>query len=120
MESKTYTYEELEQLFEAELELIAKSKKAGNNDARYILGKQLCEGTNDKVTKNIKKGMYNINIAAENGHTAALEFKTYWDIRFDKSPKLDNIKANLLKIISENKSTRACNTIAELNHASAG
>lgn len=50
----------------------------------------------------------------------ALEYKTYWDIRFDRQPNLEKIVANLEKIIAANKSCRACNTLAELNHASGG
>ena len=51
---------------------------------------------------------------------AALEYKTYWDIRFARQPQLAKIKESLEKIIEANKSCRALNTMAELNHASAG
>ena len=50
----------------------------------------------------------------------ALEYKTYWDIRFDRKPNLEKIQASLNRVIDENKSPKACNTLAELNHASAG
>ena len=58
--------------------------------------------------------------ALKKGHLPSLEYKTYWDIRFERAPKLPQIKENLQKIIDTNKSTRACNVLAELNHASAG
>ena len=58
--------------------------------------------------------------ACKNDHIGAIEYKTYWDIRFDRSPKLQKIKESLERVINVNKSPRACNTLAELNHASAG
>ena len=36
--------------------------------------------------------------AAKNGHMAALEYKTYWAIRFDKSPNLKKIEGALEQI----------------------
>jgi TPR repeat protein len=50
----------------------------------------------------------------------ALEYRTYWDIRFSRQPQLAKIKESLEKIVEAKKSCRALNTLAELNHASAG
>jgi len=80
----------------------------------------MIEGTSSKVAKNENKGLNWLKEAVKNGHIPSLEYKTYWDIRFDRQPKLQQIRDNLQKIIDANKSTRACNTLAELNHASAG
>ncbi len=77
----------------------------------------MLEGTSDKITKNENKGMNWLKEAAKKGHLGALEYKTYWDIRFDKQPKIEKITANLNKIVEANGSARACNTLAELNHA---
>jgi hypothetical protein len=84
-----------------------------------VLGTLMIEATSEKVQKNENKGLNWLKEAAKNGHMPSIEYKTYWDIRFDKSPKIQTIKDNLQKIIDENNSARACNTLAELNHASA-
>lgn len=55
--------------------------------------------------------------AAKNGHLQALEYKTYWDIRFDKQPNLEKITKALEKVCEEGKSCRACNTLAEFAHS---
>jgi len=120
MDSKHYTNKELEAMTEADLEGLIIRKEANVDDVRYILGKLMIEGTSDKVAKNENKGLNWLKEAVKAGHAAAFEYKTYWDIRFDKQPKLQKIKDNLLKIIETTKSPRACNTLAELNHASAG
>ena len=80
----------------------------------------MIEGTSDKVPKNENKGLNWLKEAVKKGHLPSIEYKTYWDIRFDRQPKLDKIKAALENAVKETKSTRACNTLAELNHASAG
>jgi hypothetical protein len=80
----------------------------------------MLEGTSDLIPKNENKGLNWIKEAVKRNHLPSLEFKTYWDIRFDRQPKLQQIKENLQKIIDTNKSCRACNVLAELNHASAG
>jgi len=120
METKTHTNVELEAMTESELEGIILRGEASQNEARYVLGKLMIEATSDKVPKNENKGLNWLKEAVKRGHMQALEYKTYWDIRFDKQPKLQSIKDNLQKIIDANKSCRACNTLAELNHASAG
>ena len=51
------------------------------------------------------------------GSIEALECKTYWDIRFNKEPKLDKITESLEKIANSIGSTRAFNTLAELAHS---
>ena len=84
------------------------------------MGKLIFEGNADNVDKNENKGLNWLKEAIKKGHLPALEYKTYWDIRFDRNPKLPQIKENLQKIIEANQSTRACNVLAELNHASAG
>mgnify|MGYP003343609829 CR=1 FL=1 len=116
----TYTLHQLEDMSEKELETIILSNSAQQNDARYVLGKLLIEGINDKIVKNENKGLNWLKEAIKKGHMPSLEYKTYWDIRFDRSPKIQIIKENLQKIIDNNISARACNTLAELNHASAG
>jgi hypothetical protein len=52
--------------------------------------------------------------------SATNEYQTYWSIRFDKAPELDIIISSLNDTIKTSQSTRACNTLAELYHASAG
>lgn len=58
--------------------------------------------------------------AIKKGHILSIEYKTYWDIRFDRRPNLDKIRDNLRRVIEETNSPKACNTLAELNHAAAG
>jgi TPR repeat protein len=94
--------------------------KKGSDDIRYVLGKLMIEGTSDKVSKNEKKGLNWLKEACKKGHLPSIEFKTYWDIRFDREPKLDKIKEALENAIKVTNSTRACNTLAELNHAASG
>jgi hypothetical protein len=101
---------------EAELEALILAKDS-NNDARFVLGRLMIECTNDKVPYNENKGLNWIKEAAKKGNFAALEYKTYWDIRFDRAPNLTKITENLNKIIEVNKSSRALNTMGELNHA---
>ena len=108
----------MEDITEAELEAFILSKN-GTAEARYVLGKLMIEGTNEKVPKNENKGLNWLKDSLKLGNIDALEYKTYWDIRFDRAPKLDKIVENLEKVVQTNKSARACNTLAELNHASA-
>jgi len=120
MDTKHYTIAQFEEMTENELEGIIMRKEANTNDARFVLGRLMIEGTSDKVSKNENKGLNWLKDACKNDHIGAIEYKTYWDIRFDRSPKLQKIKESLEKVIEANKSPRACNTLAELNHASAG
>lgn len=108
----------MEDLTERELEIFILSKN-GTAEARYVLGKLLIEGTSKGVPKNELKGLNWLKDALKLGSLDALEYKTYWDIRFDRSPKLDRIIESLEKVVAANTSARACNTLAELNHASA-
>lgn len=116
----TYSIADLEVMNEKQLESLILGNHASQNDARYVLGKHMLEGTSDLIPKNENKGLNWIKEAVKRNHMPSLEFKTYWDIRFDRQPKLQQIKENLQTIIDTNKSCRACNVLAELNHASAG
>jgi hypothetical protein len=53
----------------------------------------------------------------KNGHALALEYFTYYCIRFDKHPNLKKITEGLQKAADDYNSSRACNTIAEFAHA---
>ena len=110
---------EYERMTEKELEVVIQKNKNAN-DARFILGKLMVEGISDKVQRNENKGLNWIKESCKAGYLPAIEYKTYWDIRFDRQPKLDKLIDNLNKIIDNNKSPRACNTLAELNHAQGG
>lgn len=119
--TETHTLWSLELLSEAELEAIIDKNAVGTelgNDARFILGRLLIEGSNpEKVARNEKKGVNWIKDCAKAGHMQALEYKTYFDIRFDKQPNLKKITEALHKIIETTGSSRACNTMAEFCHA---
>lgn len=116
MERTEVTTVQMEDMSEAELESMILAKDS-NNDARFILGRLMIEGSSDKVPYNENKGINWIKEASKKGNLDALEFKTYWDIRFDRAPNLQKITDNLNKIIDTNKSSRACNTLAEIYHA---
>ena len=73
---------------EAELEALILAKDS-NNDARYVLGRLMIEASSDKVPYNENKGLNWIKEAAKKGSTEALEYKTYWDIRFQRAPNLE-------------------------------
>jgi len=107
---------DLEEMTEAELENLILARDS-NNDARFVLGRLMMESTNDQVAYNENKGLNWIKEASKKGSFEALEYKTYWDIRFERAPNLTKITENLNKIVDTNKSCRACNTLAELNHA---
>lgn len=72
----------MENLTESELEALILERNS--NDARYVLGKLQLEGSSDKIKKNEKKGINWLKEAVKNNHSLALEYKTYYDIRFDK------------------------------------
>ena len=69
--------------------------KDGTNDARFVLGRLMVEGTSDKVKRNENKGLNWLKEAAKDGHMGAIEYKTYWDIRFERKPDITKITANL-------------------------
>jgi TPR repeat protein len=104
---------ELENLSETELE--AYIAEHNSNEARFMLGRLLLEGSSDKIKRNDKKAINWIKEAINNGNLDALEYKTYYDIRYDKQPKMKKLFKNLETIIEKTKSTRACNTLAEFN-----
>jgi TPR repeat protein len=108
---------------EADLEaiILKDSNSAAANDARYILGKLMIEGSfPDRVARNETKGLNFIKTAEKHGHLPALEFKTFYDIRFEKQPSLEKIIRNLETVVEKTKSHRACNTLAEFYHAKFG
>ena len=107
---------------EADLEaLILKEKNSQvANDARYMLGKNMIEGGfPDRVARNEKKGLNWIKEAEKQGHLPALEYKTYYDIRFEKHPSVEKILAGLERCAKESKSARACCTLAEFQSGQA-
>lgn len=81
-----YTMHQLEDMTEKELETIIlnNSISGQQNDARYVLGKLMIEGISDKIAKNENKGLNWLKEAVKKGHMPSLEYKTYWDIRFDR------------------------------------
>lgn len=84
-----HTQFELERMSEAELENIISTD---NNDyARYVLGRLNIEGTSDKIPKNIKKGQNWLKEAVKHDHLGAIEYQTYYDIRFNKQPNVKKI-----------------------------
>jgi hypothetical protein len=83
-----------------------------------MLGKNLIEGSfPDRIPRNEKKGLNWVKEAEKHGHLPALEYKTYYDIRFEKHPSIDKIVKSLETCVVRVKSTRACATLAELCHA---
>ena len=106
----------MEAMDEQALEAIIMAKGPQQHEARYILGKNMIEGLG-KIAKNENKGFNWLKESVKAGNIQALEYKQYYDIRFGKSPSIEEIQANLEKVIDENKSTKACNTIAELHHS---
>ncbi|MFS8160263.1 MAG: hypothetical protein ACMG6E_08665 [Candidatus Roizmanbacteria bacterium] len=97
----------------SEAELEAYIAQHNSDQGRYILGRLLLEGTNDKIIKNITKGVNWLKEAIKNGNLEALEYKVYYDIRFDKQPKIKKIYASLETVIDKTKSPRACCTLGE-------
>ena len=96
---------------EAELEDFIRENNS--DDARFILGRLLLEGTSDKIAKNELKGVNWLKEAIKNGHLDALEYKTFFDIRYDAQPKITKIFKNLEMIIDKTKSMKSCNMLAE-------
>ena len=119
----TFSVAELELKTEAELEaLIAKeASSALGNDARFVLGRHMIEGNfPDRIAANQTKGLNYIKTAEKNGHLPALEYKTFYDIRFEKRPDLEKIIKGLETVADKTESHRACNTLAEFYHAKFG
>ena len=108
----------MECMDEAQLEGMALAKNP-SSDAKFVLGKLMIEGSSETVPFNEKKGLNWIKEAVSQGNMAALEYKTYHDIRFDSNPKLGKIMENLQKIINANNSCKALNVMGELAHAQA-
>jgi len=57
------------------LEAIILNKEAQQDEARYVLGRLMIEGTHDQVSKNENKGLNWLKEAVKNGHMGALEYK---------------------------------------------
>lgn len=113
-------HDELDQLTEAELESIISKEPTKADDARFVLGRLLIEGTNpSKVAVNDTKGINWIKTSAKNGHIPSIEYKTYYDIRFSRHPNLQKIMEGLETVVERAPSScsRALNTIAEFAHA---
>ena len=94
MERTQPSFTKMEDMSTAELEGLILHKNS-NNDARYMLGKLMIEGLSDKVEHNENKGVNWIKEAAKKGSIDALEYKTYRDIRFERSPNIQKIMDNL-------------------------
>lgn len=45
----------------------------------------------------------------------AVEYKAYYEIRYDRQPNLKKLFKNLETVVEKTKSWRACNMIAEFN-----
>lgn len=81
-----------------------------------MLGRLLLEGSSSHaIAKNESKGLSWVKESIKLGSIEALEYKTYWDIRFDKHPKMAKILESLETIIQKTKSPRALNTLAEFH-----
>ena len=110
----------LDELTEAELEAVIANQPAKADEARFVLGRLQIEGLSpEKVPVNDTKGINWVKTAAKNGHLGALEYKTYYDIRFARVPNLNKIMAGLEEVVARapGRCSRACNTIAEFAHA---
>ena len=119
-QTREQLYDELDQLTEAELESFITNEPAKADEARYILGRLLIEGSSPKkVPVNETKGINWIKTAAKNGHILSLEYQTYYNIRFDRHPNLKKIMQGLDAVVAgaPDKNSRACNTLAEFAHA---
>lgn len=120
MDKANFTLAQLEIMTEVNLEALILLEKDSQlaNDARYILGKNMVEGSfPETVTRNEKKGINWVKEAVKQGHLPALEYKTYFDIRFEKHPSIEKIIGALEQCVAIDKSTRACATLAEFCHA---
>ena len=104
---------ELENLTEAELEATVAAGGQNADDARLVLGRLQIEGTSSKVSKNAKKGYNWVKEAGKNVHLGALEYRVYYEIRYDKQPNMKKLLKNLETVIDKTKSTRALNMLGE-------
>ena len=109
------TKSELENLNEAELEAVILNAGSNADEARLALGRLLIEGTSSKISKNEKKGYNWVKEAAKNNHMGAIEYRTYYEIRYDKQPNMKKLLKNLETVIEKTKSTRALNMLGEFN-----
>ena len=68
---------DLNELTEAELEHIIANDESKADDARYVLGRHLYEGTSptQTITMSVEKAMAHIDKAALNGHLPSIEYK---------------------------------------------
>ena len=98
--TKAQIYLELEDKTEADLEGIIQTDKANADKARYILGKLMVEGNYPERVPHISEKGYNwVKTAAANGNIDAVEFKTYYDIRFSQNPNLKKILKGLEQVV---------------------
>lgn len=116
MQRSEHTVQQLEDMSEAELESLAMAKQPSAL-AKYVLGKLHLEGCSDKVPLNDKKGLNWLKEAVAADCLPALEYKTYYDIKFDRAPKMEKIIANLERIVTASNSCLANNVLGELNHS---
>jgi TPR repeat protein len=91
-------------------------EKTNSDAGRFILGRLLVEGSSEKIARNVTKGVNWLKEAVKNGNIDAIEYKVYFDIRFDKQPRIQKILAHLEQVVDKTKSARACNTLGEFNH----
>ena len=58
-----------------------------------------------------------IKEAVKNNHLDSLEYKTFFDIRYDSQPKINKIFKNLEVIIDKTKSMKCSNMLGEFNQS---
>lgn len=98
MQASAPSLAQLEIMTEAQLEAIIdkEGKSAHGDDARYTLGKLQIEGSfPERVPRNEGKGIRWIKDAVARDHLPAIEYKAYYDIRFERNPVLEDILAAL-------------------------
>lgn len=111
------TLAELEIMTEGDLEVFIEKKTVSSDDACFMLGKCQIEGSfPDRIPRNEKKGLNWIKQAVDNNHVPAIEYKAYFDIRFDTNPQLNDIVKALEQSVAETKSAKAACTLAEVAH----
>ena len=70
---------------QSQLEGLAYDKKP-DTYAQFLLGKHMIEGGNPRIAKNETRGLNLVKDAAKAGNIDAVEYKTYYDIRFEARP----------------------------------